>query len=194
MSKTKIDRRESSFKARDNVETLMHEVIHLVEKEFTRCIEAQSKDVGNWSADGNTATINLEIATPFRNIEDKIIILRCGSDGGVEITYADTWLLQTFRQKIVDATFDLMSHVNTANGIHPITISEFDERRLNQDKSITDCYHITHILQQAIYFIHLKPSKVEHIIELIDEEIRLLRGWRRSEYKKRDIILKRENG
>ena len=193
MSKNKVDRRESSFKARDNVEIIMDKVICLAEKEFTKGVEAQCHNVGTWEADGNVAKINIEVDTPFKCLENRVLILNCETNNRVNVTSEKEWLLKTFRQKLVDATFDLMEHVNIANGIYPITILEFDERRLNQDKAMTDCYHILHILQQAIHFLYLKPSKVEAIVGLIDEELRLLKGWRRSEYKKRNAILKREN-
>jgi len=193
MSKNKVDRRESSFKARDNVEIIMDKVINLAENEFSKNIEIQRQNVGTWVTNGEVAKITIEIKTPFRNIEDKTIILNCGPDGIVNGSSEKTWLLESFREKLVDATFDFMEHVNAANGIHPLTLLEFDERRLNQDKAMTDCHHILHILQQAIHFLHLKPSKVENIVELMDEELRLLRGWRRSEYKKRKAIIKREN-
>ena len=64
---------------------------------------------------------------------------------------------------------------------------------MNQDFAIIDCYHILHILQRIIDAkIGVTASTVEHIVELIDEEIRLLKGWRKAEYKKRKSIQKRE--
>ena len=193
MSKNTVDRRTSSFKARDNVELIMNQVIALAESNFTRAIEAQNQDAGTWKTNGKVAEMSIEISTPYHDIEGKTIILRCGENNTVKATSEDTWLLEMFRKKLVNATFDLMEHVNVANGIYPITIAEFDERRLNQDRAMTDCYHILHILQQAIRFLHLKPSKIESIVALIDEEIKLIKGWRRSEYKNRDAIEKREN-
>ena len=194
MSKSKIDRRESSFKARDNVELVMDKVITLIESNFTSSIDPKYENVGEWKTDGEKAEIRLAISTPYKNIDGKTIILNCGMSGEIFASTPKTWMLEMFRQKLIDATFSLMEHVNTANGIHPITILEFDERRLNQDKAITDCYHILHILQQAIHFLYVRPSKIENIVELLEEELRLLKGWRKSEYKKKAAIQKRENG
>lgn len=194
MSKNSVDRRQSSFKARDNVEIIMDRIIVLIESNFSSSIIPQLENAGTWECDGEKAEIKVTLDTPFRNMDGRTILLQCGISGTVSVATPKTWLLNVLREKLVDTTFKLMEHVNTANGIHPITIMEFDERRLNQDKALTDCYHILHILQQAIHFLNVKPSKIENIVELIEEELRLIKGWRRSEHKKRAAILKREQG
>ena len=194
MSKNKIDRRESSFKAQDNIEIIMDKIIYLIESNFESSIEIQEQSAGKWTTDGTRAEINFSFDTPYKNIDGKTLVLNFDVKGDVFVSTHKTWLIQIFRDKLIDTTFELMEHVNTANDIHPITLVEFDERRLLQDKAIADCYHISHILQQAIKYLYIQPSKIENLVGLIKMEIKLLRGWRKSEYKKRKAIIKRENG
>ena len=192
MSKNKTDRRTSNFKAKDNIEIILNRIIKLIETSFVRGI-TESSDGGSWSANGDFAEIKIKIDTPYKNLDGKCVILQCSYDNRVDVTTMSMWLMDVFRTKLIDATFQLMEHVNTANGIHPICTKEFYERRINQDLAITDCYHILHILQRGIDNTHLKPSNMEDIVELIEEEIRLIKGWRRAEYRKLNAIKERES-
>lgn len=191
--KTKVDRRKSTFKARDNVEIIMNKIFIFIESNLTSEIVPQIENAGRWSVENDKAKIEIAFDSVYHNLDGKTIILKCAWDNKVGASTTSTWLIDTYRKKLIDATFQLMEHIDIANGIHPISMLEFNERRLNQDFSIIDCYHILHILQRIIDSnIGVKASKVENIVDLIDEEIRLLKGWRKSEYRKRKSIQKRE--
>lgn len=83
-------------------------------------------------------------------------------------------------------------HIRVANSINPILVREYEERRLHQDKAISCCLHLLDLLDQAKEILHVKISKVNPIIDLVHEEFRLLKGWRKSDYSKLGGCLKRE--
>lgn len=193
MSKNTVDRRKSTFKARDNVEIIMNKIFTFIESNLSSEIVPQIENAGSWKVENDKAKIEISFDSAYHNLDGKTIILKCEWDNKVGASTTNTWLMGNYRTRLIDATFQLMEHIDIANGIHPISMLEFNERRLNQDFAIIDCYHILHILQRIIDAkIGVTASTVEHIVELIDEEIRLLKGWRKAEYKKRKSIQKRE--
>ena len=57
------------------------------------------------------------------------------------------------------------------------------ERRICQDKAIGLCYRLTHELQYAIETLPVDVNKYLRFAEMIQTEINLLKGWRKSDNK-----------
>ena len=75
---------------------------------------------------------------------------------------------------------NLMLNITAANSIYPVNLMEVDLRRGLQDKAIANCEQL---LQQLIYCADVMPlqsSKIEPYAEMIDKEIALLKGWRKT--------------
>ena len=90
------------------------------------------------------------------------------------------WLVEYFRRGIINDLANLMNNIVAANSIYPITMDEVNYRRVLQDKAIANC---DQLFQELIYLADMLPVsliKVEPYAEMIDREIVLLKGWRKS--------------
>ena len=90
------------------------------------------------------------------------------------------WLVEYFRRSIIDNLGNLMNNIVAANSIYPITMEEVNYRRILQDKAIANC---DQLFQELVYLADMLPIsliKVEPYAEMIDKEILLLKGWRKT--------------
>lgn len=90
------------------------------------------------------------------------------------------WFIDHTRDSILKILTNLMMNITAANSIYPINLMEVDLRRGLQDKAIANCEQL---LQELIYCADVMPlqvSKLEPYAEMIDKEIALLKGWRKT--------------
>ena len=95
----------------------------------------------------------------------------------------DEWFIEDERKVIVDYLRSIGENVFLANSIYPTYMEELIERRLCQDKAIGLCYRLTQELQYAIETLPVDVNKYLRIAEMIQTEINLLKGWRKSDNK-----------
>lgn len=95
----------------------------------------------------------------------------------------DEWFISDERQVIVDCLRTIGEEVFVANSIYPTYMEELVERRLHQDRAIGQCYRLTQELQYAIETLPVDVNKYLRFGELIQTEINLLKGWRKSDNK-----------
>ncbi|GHT54121.1 hypothetical protein FACS1894106_5330 [Spirochaetia bacterium] len=85
-----------------------------------------------------------------------------------------------------------MLNITAANTIFPTNETEIQERRSHQNSAIVACEQL---LQELLYcedVIPVKASKFMPYIEMIEFEIRLLKGWRKSNTKIKELINSRK--
>ena len=114
-------------------------------------------------------------------VRDKVykVINEDGKEVSVTERYPE-WLIENFRHTIITNLDNLMANIIAANSIYPITIQEAEYRRLLQDKAIANCEQL---FQELIYCADVLPlqlAKFEPYAEIIDKEIALLKGWRKT--------------
>ena len=95
----------------------------------------------------------------------------------------DEWFIEDERKVIVDCLRSIGENVFLANSIYPTYMEELIERRLCQDKAIGLCYRLTQELQYAIETLPVDVNKYLRFAEMIQTEINLLKGWRKSDDK-----------
>lgn len=95
----------------------------------------------------------------------------------------DEWFIEDERKVIVDCLRSIGENVFLANSIYPTYMEELIERRLYQDKAIGLCYRLTQELQYAIETLPVDVNKYLRFAEMIQAEINLLKGWRKSDNK-----------
>lgn len=95
----------------------------------------------------------------------------------------DEWFIEDERKVIVDCLHSIGENVFLANSIYPTYMEELIERRLCQDKAIGLCYRLTQELQYAIETLPVDVNKYLRFAEMIQTEINLLKGWRKSDNK-----------
>lgn len=97
----------------------------------------------------------------------------------------------TINPRFLDSEWDvlsnhlrnLISNLTHANSIYPTTQQELDRRRDYQNKAIGDCYSISQEFQYIASVISIDLNKIKPLLDLLDSEISLIKGWRKSDSK-----------
>lgn len=90
------------------------------------------------------------------------------------------WIVDYFRKAIIGDLNNMMNNIVAANSLYPITVEEANYRRVLQDRAIANCEQL---FQELVYLADILPVsmlKVEPYAEVIEREIALLKGWRKS--------------
>lgn len=95
----------------------------------------------------------------------------------------DEWFIVDERQTVVDCLRSICEEVFVANSIYPTCMEELIERRIHQDRAIGQCYRLTQELQYAIETLPVDVNKYLRFTDMIQTEINLLKGWRKSDNK-----------
>ena len=97
-------------------------------------------------------------------------------------TYPE-WLIREFRESILQNLRELIKNITCANSIYPVCRAELTERRIYQDRAIGNCETL---LQEMAYAMSVLPNdanKYMGYVDIIQREIALLKGWRKSDNK-----------
>lgn len=81
-----------------------------------------------------------------------------------------------------------------ANSIYPtddFLNDEYALRRKYQDIAISECYSLSQELQYIVACFDTNINKLQTILDRIEKEVDLLKGWRQSDNKKRKDKLKK---
>ena len=95
----------------------------------------------------------------------------------------DTWFIEDERKCVVDCLREITKEVFMANNIYPTVMKELVERRLCQDRAVGQCYRLTQELQYAIETLPVDVNKYTRFADMIQTEINLFKGWRKSDNK-----------
>ena len=107
------------------------------------------------------------------------------------IAFAE-WFIADERKVIVDCLRNITEEVYVANSIYPTYREELVERRVHQDRAVGQCYRLTQELQYAIETLPVDTNKYTRFAEMIQTEINLLKGWRKSDNKFKSAIKEKE--
>jgi len=114
-------------------------------------------------------------------VRDKV--RRIKTEDNLEVTiieqYPD-WLIVSFRTSIIQILRDLMMNITAGNTIYPTTRNELDLRRNYQDIAIVNCEQLLQEFQHCADVLPVKLEKFLPYVDKIEFEIRLLKGWRKS--------------
>lgn len=87
-------------------------------------------------------------------------------------------------QRVINLCADIVGEIHRANDLFVTNLTEYEQRRLYQDKAIADCDVLKQELQSVIDIISgLNINKYKTSIELIDKEKALLKSWRKSDLR-----------
>ena len=95
----------------------------------------------------------------------------------------DTWFIEDERKCVVDCLREITKEVFMANNIYPTVMKELVERRLCQDRAVGQCFSLTQDLQYAIETLPVDVNKYTRFADMIQTEINLIKGWRKSDNK-----------
>lgn len=91
------------------------------------------------------------------------------------------WLINRMRDDILNLLHSLIMNITHANSIYPVFESEYYERRNLQNCAIANCEQL---LQEFQYIISIIPTDINKYLrytDMIEREIALLKGWRKSD-------------
>jgi len=114
-------------------------------------------------------------------VRDKIRKIK--DDKNIEITVIEgypSWLIESFRNNIINLLRDLMYNITAANKIYPISLEETAERRKYQNKAIINCEQLLCEFTYCADILPVNLCKFMPYIDKISFEIKLLKGWRKS--------------
>lgn len=95
----------------------------------------------------------------------------------------EEWFIIDQRKAVVDKLREITGLVYQANSIYPVYGCELMERRLLQDKAVGLCYGLMQELQYAIETLPVDINKYTRFAEMMQTEINLIKGWRKSDNK-----------
>lgn len=141
-------------------------------------------------SDGEAETL-LEIVDKYRmsdaDRERFVELVSAYNMNDLVIEQYPKWLVDKLRSNIMDILEDLHMNLTMANSIYPVNESEFNERRLHQDRAIGNCFQLFQEMQYVITVFPINKQKYMRYTDMIEAEIALIKGWRKSDNK----ILKR---
>ena len=100
----------------------------------------------------------------------------------------DDWFIYDQRQTIVNCLREITKEVYIANSIYPTCREELIQRRLHQDEAIGQCYRLVQELQYAIETLPVDVNTFMRFGQMIQTEINLIKGWRKSDNKFKGAI------
>ena len=131
----------------------------------------------------------------FNNIsgDDRKTILeileREGSNP-VTVERFPSWFIERERDFFTNIMRDMICNITYANSIFPRSLEEVEKRREYQTRAIGDCECIL----QELYFVHrvlaVNLNRMMPVVRDIEREIFLLKAWRKSDNRFRNIIRK----
>ena len=95
------------------------------------------------------------------------------------------WFVNAERDVIIRILQDLVINITKANSIYIQSMHEYDLRRGYQTKAINDCYCIYQELQYIVSVFGTDLNRFIPVLESIEKEIDLLKGWRQSDNKRK---------
>ena len=110
----------------------------------------------------------------FQNILDKYEISTVVDD------YPE-WIINEFRNRIMYELRMLVRNITFANTIYPTSESEYNDRRRYQTAAIGCCEQLIQEMQYFIDVVDVDVNKYLPYVDMIEREIALLRGWRKSD-------------
>ena len=115
-----------------------------------------------------------------KTIDDIFIKYGKNANKEYESVYPE-WFVEDERKIIMEILQSMMINITKANSIYVTNTLEYETRRMYQDKAIGDCYCLYHEIQ---YITTIFPTNLNNLVFLLDDierEIDLLRGWRASD-------------
>lgn len=104
------------------------------------------------------------------------------------------WLLSHKREQILDAASRIVAFIVEANSIYPVCREEAVKRRCLQDDAIGQCWLLQAYLNSMARNLPSDANKLKPFVELIAQEIELLKGWRKSDKFIKKFGIGREDG
>lgn len=102
------------------------------------------------------------------------------------------WLIDEFRRRFMSEIRFMIRNIIQANSIYPTSLVEYHKRREYQTKAIGCCEQLLQEMQYVITIINVDINKFLPYVDMVEKEIALLKGWRKSDNRMVPGLLKKE--
>lgn len=178
MSVLKAKRKASQFEVFHQLEKMRKEVTDLLLRDFGYNLDKATKNVEKTFGGRPYEELSPDEKVRYEKLMEK------------NIAFAE-WFIADERKVIVDCLRTITEEVYVANSIYPVYWDELVERRIHQDRAVGQCYRLTQELQYAIETLPVDVNKYLRFAEMIQTEINLLKGWRKSDNKFKSALQER---
>lgn len=106
------------------------------------------------------------------------------------------WWIQERRRKIDGLLTETIECIVRAFNLYATTLEEYNERRRLQSKAITGIYAVLEECQFVISVLYktggVDVDRYGQLVQFCDDELALLKGWRKQGNKQREGIIRKE--
>lgn len=181
MSVLADNRKETPFAVRDNALTMRQRITELSFRRFGKKPRKIPKEPSNWNQWSDQSKERWREQQEIKRQQAEQF---------------DEWLIQNERNVFDRLLRKIIFDIDQANTLNPKYLFECDKQRELIDEAIGLC---SNLIRELNYIADTIPSNKNFIVitvEIIDKEITLLRGWRRSanESRAKVIGLERRQG
>lgn len=167
MSVLKSKRKESKFEFYAGALKLREDIIYILLRDFG--VKTRMRDI-----DFYASKMSEEDAQFFESLLDKYEIQH-----KLPEEYPN-WLIHKFRDMIFDTTQTMIKSITSAYSIWPTNQVEVEEKRIWQDRAIGACENLLQDFTLIIDILPVNANKYVRYVDMIEKEIKLLKGWRKS--------------
>ena len=90
------------------------------------------------------------------------------------------WLIDYYRKSILEDMNGLFKNITEANSVYPVTVSEWEDRRKFQTEAIANSQNMLITMNRIIHNLPVDANKLMRYVDMIQEETKYLRGWKKS--------------
>lgn len=143
------------------------------------------KDFGNNRRKMPIQTAIKNISDEDKEILDEIANKYDVNDNSFYKKLYPEWFANDERNYFMSLMRDMMGNIVSANSIYETSDFEHDRRRDYQNKAIADCYKLYQELSYIVKFFPSDLNTLTNILEKIEKELDLLKGWRKNDNKRK---------
>lgn len=174
MSVLKEKRQETPFTVRINALDMRQKITEYSFRRFGKKPRTMPKQPSNWEKWSDKSREDWT-----RKEEEKL----------ANAEKFDDWFITNERTIIDRMLRRILFDIDKANIMRPVTVAECDKQRELMDDAIGTCSNLIHELQYIAETIPSNKNFVIKTVELIEKELRLLRGWRKSTNANREKVM-----
>jgi hypothetical protein len=116
-------------------------------------------------------------AQAFRDIAEKYGMASCIED-------YPAWIIEKMRSSFWDLLHKMMVEITGAYTIWATNLSEAYARRNHMNEAISTCESLLKEMEYALDILPVDVEKYMPYVDMIEKEIALLKGWRKSDNKR----------
>ncbi len=175
MSVPKSKRKASAFEVFHHLYTIRREITNLALRDFGYSAELAKKHLLKMFGGKELTELTEEELKRYNDIKARNEAF-------------SSWFILDERKYVIICLRAIVREVFTANSIYPTIPEELATRRVCQDKALGLCIDLMQELQYIMETLPVDVNKHIRFADMIQHEIALIKGWRKSDNKFRSAL------